>query len=360
MYALREFSKMTGNAFVWAGLWAWKLLTAPFRLLWLFVKSFGLAIAATPGILWRIPVRAYRRLMRVRDWLLVKIEFLQAESKRWSTVISLLKSPYSALRALGFTPQMATSLLIAGTAVGGGVATAQVLAPPSFAAGDPGQYDAPNDEPILYDEAFNTLKVSLGTTPVKVIEISSVTAGPGFLGSALPQSATTASDIGGDATAGTWLIVGDLEFTQNRCDPLVMKNITTHDLTISDNLSDGQSISASAAAGIRNRAVLGGHGMAQAMRTDSGLYDRIHITVPSATGSVDELILNNIWSVGGQCRLNRIKAGSITVSLNEIGGDNSLVTKAFKVEDTVKASVITLDSNMEQKMGTGAIQTMDD
>ena len=106
--------------------------------------------------------------------------------------------------------------------------------------------------------------------------------------------------------------------------------------------------------------MLGGHGMAQAMRTDSGLYDRIHITVPTATGSVDSLILNNIWSVGGQCRINRVKAGSITVSLNEIGGDNNLATKALVVEDTVTASVITLDSNMEQKMSTGAIQTMDD
>ena len=360
MYALKVLFSTTAEAFAWAGLWAWKLLTAPFRLLWWFVQSLGLAIAATPGILWRIPVRAYRRLMRVRDWLLVKIEFLQAESAKWKTTFVIVKSPFTILTKMGFSPNMAASLLIGSTVVAGGAVTAQVMAPPSFAAGDPGQYDAPNDAPILYDEAFNTLKVSLGTTPVKLIEISSVTAGTGFLGSALPSGATTAIDVGGDASADTWLIVGNLEFTQNRCDTLVMKNITTHDLTISDNLADGQSITSTAAAGIRNRAVLGGHGMAQAMRTDSGLYDRIHITVPSATGSVDELILNNIWSVGGQCRLNRIKAGSITDSLNEIGGDNSLVTKAFKVEDTVKASVITLDSNMEQKMGTGAIQTMDD
>jgi hypothetical protein len=348
------------SSFVWAGHWTWRLVISPFLLVWWFVKSLGLAIAATPGVLWRIPVRAYRRLMRVRNWILVKVEFMQAESQRWKTTFNILKSPYSALRALGFTPQMATSLLIAGTAVGSGVVAAEVMSPPSFAAGDPGQYDAPHDTPILYDEAFNTLKVSLGTTPVKVIEISSVTAGSAFLGSALPSGATTVIDIGGDASAGTWLIVGSLEFTQNRCDTLVMKNITTHELTISDNLSDGQSLSAGASAGIRNRAILGGHGMAQAMRTESGLYDRIHVTVPTATGSVDSLILSNIWTRGGQCRINRIKAGSITVSLNEIGGDNNLATKAFVVEDTVTASVITLDSNIEQKMNVASIQTMDD
>jgi hypothetical protein len=362
MYALREFINLEIRAGRWAGRWAWKLVTAPFLLIWWFVKSFGLAVAATPGILWRLPVRGYRRLMRLRDWLLVKVEFLQAESAKWKTTFAIVKSPFTLLTKMGFSPNMAASLLIGSTALTTGVVVNEtLLAEPSFAAGDPGQYDAPNDAPILYDEAFNTLKVSLGTTPVKVIEISSVTAGTAFLGSALPQNATTAIDIGGDASADTWLIVGSLEFTQNRCDTLVMKNITTHELTISDNLADGQSISSSAAAGIRNRAVLGGHGMAQAMRTESGLYDRIHVTtVPNATGSVDSLILNNIWSVGGQCRLNRIKAGSITVSLNVIGGDNSLVTKAFQVEDTVKASVITLDSNIEQKMGVGAIQTMDD
>lgn len=359
MYALREFTKMTGNAFVWAGLWAWKLLTAPFRLVWWFVKSLGLAIAATPGILWRIPVRAYRRLMRVRDWLLVKIEFLQAESAKWKTTFNILKAPYSLLTKMGFSPQMATSLLIAGTAVGGGVATAQVLAPPSFAAGDPGVYDAPNDAPVVYNESFNTLRISLGTTPVKEILISDVTAGTAFTNSALPTGASTSIDVGGDASVGTWLLVGDLVFERNRCDTLTMKNISTHELTISHNTADGQSLSP-AAGTIRNRSILGGHGMAK-MSTTGGLYDRIHISPPTSgtNGQVDSLILSNLFTKGGQCRLNRIKAGSVTISLNEVGGDSDLATKAFQVEDTVTASVITLDGNTEEEMAVPATQTMD-
>ena len=298
--------------------------------------------------------------MRVRDWLLVKIEFLQAESKRWSTVFSLLKSPYSMLRSLGFTPQMATSLLIAGTAVGGGVATAQVLAPPSFAAGDPGVYDAPNDAPVVYNESFNTLRISLGTTPVKEIVISDVTAGTAFTDSALPTGASTSIDVGGDASVGTWLLVGDLVFERNRCDTLTMKNISTHELTISHNTSDGQSLSP-AAGTIRNRSILGGHGMAQAMSTNGGLYDRIHISPPTSgtNGQVDSLVLSNLFTKGGQCRLNRIKAGSVTVSLNLIGGDSDLATKAFQIEDTVTASVITLDGNTEEEMAVPATQTMD-
>ena len=360
MYALKEFTKLIGASFAWAGAWAWKLTTAPFLLIWWFMKSFGLAVAATPGILWRLPVRGYRRLMRLRDWVLVKVEFLQAESQRWKTTFNILKSPYSALRALGFTPQMATSLLIAGTAVGGGVATAQVLAPPSFAAGDPGVYDAPNDAPVVYNESFNTLRISLGTTPVKEILISDVTAGTAFSNSALPSGSSTSIDVGGDASVGTWLLVGDLVFERNRCDTLTLKNISTHELTVSHNTSDGQSLSP-AAGTIRNRSILGGHGMAQAMSTTGGLYDRIHISPPTSgtNGQVDSLILSNLFTKGGQCRLNRIKAGSVTISLNEVGGDSDLATKAFQVEDTVTASVITLDGNTEEEMAVPATQTMD-
>ena len=255
---------------------------------------------------------------------------------------------------------MATSLLIAGTAVGGGVATAQVLAPPSFAAGDPGVYDAPNDAPVVYNESFNTLRISLGTTPVKEILISDVTAGTAFSNSALPSGSSTSIDVGGDASVGTWLLVGDLVFERNRCDTLTLKNISTHELTVSHNTSDGQSLSP-AAGTIRNRSILGGHGMAQAMSTTGGLYDRIHISPPTSgtNGQVDSLILSNLFTKGGQCRLNRIKAGSVTISLNEVGGDSDLATKAFQVEDTVTASVITLDGNTEEEMAVPATQTMD-
>jgi len=360
MFALTQFVKLEIRAARWAGSMLWKLVTAPFLVLWWFAKSFGLAVAATPGILWQLPVRGYRRLMRARDWLLVKVEFLQAESAKWKTTFSILKSPYSLLRGLGFTPQMAASLLIAGTAVGSGVVAAEVMSPPSFAAGDPGVYDAPNDAPILYNESFNTLRVALGTTAVKEILISDVTAGTAFTGSALPSGATTTIDVGGDASVNTWLLVGELVFEQNRCDTLRLKNISTHELTISDNLSDGQSISPGAGT-IRNRSILGGHGMAQAMSTNGGLYDRVHISPPTSgtNGQVDKLVLSNIYTKGGECRLNRIKAGSITIRLNEIGGDSNLATKALQVEDTVTASVITLDGNVEAAFAVAATQTMD-
>ena len=101
--------------------------------------------------------------------------------------------------------------------------------------------------------------------------------------------------------------------------------------------------------------------MAQAMSTNGGLYDRVLISPPTSgtNGQVDSLILSNLFTRGGECRLNRIKAGSITITLNEIGGDSSLVTKAFVVEDTVTASVITLDGNVEELMAVAGIQTMD-
>ena len=141
---------------------------------------------------------------------------------------------------------------------------------------------------------------------------------------------------------------------------MTIKHVSTHSLTITGNTSDGQSISAGAGT-IRQRAVLGGHGMAQAMSTTGGLYDRIHITAPTAStnGQVQDLTISNVYSRGGECVLNRIKANSITISQNEIGGDSSLVTKAFQVEETVTASVLEIDGNVEELMAVAAVQTMD-
>ena len=69
----------------------------------------------------RSPMATYHKLRAWRDWLLAKVEYLQSESQKWKALFTTLKLPYSALRMMGVSPNMAVSMLVAGSAVGGGV-----------------------------------------------------------------------------------------------------------------------------------------------------------------------------------------------------------------------------------------------
>ena len=85
------------------------------RLIVEFLRRIARAVIATPGLVFvRAPVGAYRRFMRLRDRVLRIIETAQSESAKWRALFTALKLPYSALRAAGLSPQMATSLLLAG------------------------------------------------------------------------------------------------------------------------------------------------------------------------------------------------------------------------------------------------------
>jgi hypothetical protein len=119
-----------------------------------------------PGRIIRSPVQTYRAVIRGRDWLMAKVEYLQAESRKWRTAFAIVKSPYSLLRSCGLSPQAAMALLFAGSTVGTGVVVNEtVFAQKSFSRGDAGVYNAPLDAPIRYEEGNNTLRIDLGTTP---------------------------------------------------------------------------------------------------------------------------------------------------------------------------------------------------
>ena len=365
MYALTQLIKVTWESIAWAGKltgkWTWKLGIAPFLLLYWFFKSLFLAVLATPGILWRLPIRGYKRLVLFRNWALAKIEYLQAESAKWKTTFNIIKSPYSILRGLGFNPQMAASLLIGTSVVTGGVVVNEtVFSEPSFANGDTGIYSAPSDVPSFFSPEYNTLRVDLGTTPVKLLEITDVSVGTAYVGSALPSGATTTIDVGGSGAVGTYLYVGEMEFSKNRCQTLELADISVHTLNITHNASDGQSIAPSAGT-IRNRAILGGMGMAADMSTKGGLYDRVWIQAPTSGvhGQIDKLTISNLYTKGGGCVLKRIRGGTLTITLNEIGGDSDLSTKAFQIGTDVKASNIINTGNYEVVMAVPATQSID-
>ena len=340
------------------------------------------AFKAAPMAVIKSPITFYKKVTVWRDWIFAKIEYLNSESQKWKTAFNVAKSPYSLLRACGFSPQMAIGLLaIGGTAGTGVVVNETVLADRSFSNGDSGIYAAPaqNPDPTLeqtmawrqeYKED-NTLRVVMGTTPVREIKIENVTVGSVFTGGAVPSSAYTASGgtaasatavlIGGSVVSGgtdTFLEVGEMLIEKSRCTTMYFDNITAHTINVIGNASDGQSINQTPGTS-RMRAVGGGHHQAEAMVTSGGSYDRIHIDAPTTAtnGKIDKLTLSNLYTEGGSCSFDRMKIGTLTIQLNEIGGGGNagaadgFNTKEFKINQSVTAANWNVSDNVEVSIG---------
>lgn len=345
-----------------------QIVAAPPEALWVAIAAaiVGALIAgrfvfrtvvATPSALWHSPVTFYRKATRIRDWVLAKVEYLQAESARWKTAFNVLKSPYSLLRAFGLSPQLAMTLLFAGSVAGTGVVVNEtVFAERSFSRGDAGVYLAPGDAPVTYVTdpelpGYNTLRIDLGTTPVRAITIENVSVGTIFTGSALPSGEQNVVQVGGsviDGGTNTRLEVGHLIFEKSRCKKLTLSDIQAHTLIVRGNASDGQSIAPSPGTS-RMRAIGGGHHQAEAMLHSGGLFDRILIQAPTSAvnGKIDKLTLSNLYTSGGECVLSRITAGTIEILYNEVGQGNGFATKEFVIATNVTGAVITVEDNVE-------------
>ena len=329
----------------------------------LTASAIGLIVGTIPfirkmsfGFIIRLPITIFKTVKRFRDWFLAKIEYLQSESEKWKRVFQVLRSPYSLLRAMGFSPQFAASFLIAGSAVTTGVAVNEALEGRSFSAGDSGIYAAPSDAPVFYDEEFNTLRVDLGTTSVGLIEVSSTTLGNAYANSTLPSNESNVIIVGGLPASSnptfneTYLIAGTIILDRLRCQTLTIEHSKVNKLIVRGNSSDGQSFSAVPSSGIdvRMRGVNGGNRAADMISTDS-YFDQLKINSAASgvNSAVDVLKLSNIYSRGGGCLVSRVLAGTMEVTLNEIGGDSDLATKDFQIKDTVLYKSFTNDSNYE-------------
>jgi hypothetical protein len=335
------------------------ILWTPLKIGWV-LRKIMYGITATPKAVGRSPMRLYRKAAVWRDWLLAKIDYLQGESDKWRRTFTTLKAPYSVLRSMGLSPQMAIGLLAVGTTATTGVVANEAMKPPSFAAGDPGIYNAPTDSPIFSAKEFNTLRLDLGTTPIGLVEISDITVGTAYSNSTLPSGETKPVIVGGlpavsdPAFAETFLEVGHMTVEKWRCDSLLLTNIEAHDLIVRDNASDGQSISATA--GIpRDRGISGGNRAAD-MQTTGGYYDQVKITAATTNvnGKIDRLILSNLYTKGGACVLDRIKAGTLEVVLNEVGLGNGFETKEFQIATSVTYKNFTNEDNVEVSIASAS------
>jgi hypothetical protein len=314
----------------------------------------------------RSPLSTFRGVVRGRNWLLAKVEYLNSESAKWRQTFNVLKSPYSLLRTMGFSPQMALGLIAASTTVGGGVIVNEtILSERSFKAGDAGVYAAPSDIPVSYvsdpeEDGYNTLRIDLGATSVREITIENVSVGTVFTGSALPSGQQNVVDIGGNVISGgtnTRLEIGHLIFEKSRCKKLTLSDIQAHTLIVKYNASDGQSLAPSAGTH-RMLAIGGGNQQADAMIHSGGTFDRIWINAPNSgvNGKIGTLRLSNLYTKGGECVLTRLTIGTLEILLNEIGMGNGFATKEFVIATNVTAANITLEDNVEVTIAEPATQ----
>ena len=333
--------------------------------LMIHVQSFSTwwkTIKASPRAIINSPMAAYRKLRAGRDWLIAKVEYLNGESAKWRRAFNVMKSPYSFLRMMGFSPQMAVGLIaVGGTAGTGVVVNETILAERSFANGDAGIYAAPHNTPDPTLEATmkwreeneedNTLRIVLGTTPVREIKIENVSVGTVYDNSALPQGKTEVMLIEGtdvDGGTATRLEIGELIFEKNRCKKLEFDDIKAHTINVIGNASDGQSINTSPGTA-RMRGIGGGHHQAEAMITSGGLYDRIWIDAPTSAvnGKIGKLHLSNIYTKGGPCILRQMDIGTLTIQLNETGAGDGYATKDFEIKAGVTGANWNVTDNVE-------------
>ena len=322
------------------------VITYPFRMVWR-------GVVATAKALYKSPVTTYKGIVRFRDSFISKVQYLEAESAKWKTAFKIVKMPYSLLISLGLSPQLALTLIIGGSTVGGGVIVNEtLLAEKSFARGDAGVYSAPSDVPTEYSDDNNTLRLDLGTTPVGEIVIENITVGTAYTNSTLPSGETNVIIVGGLPTAtdftATWLEVGHLIIDRWRCTKLTLDTIEVHTLNVTYNASDGQSIAP--VAGVPRNRGIGGGNRADDMRTSGGYYDQIKITAPTSAvnGKVDVLRLSNLFSKGGPCVLQRIKAGTIDITMNEVGNGDGLAAKDFTIATSVIYKTFNNIDNVEE------------
>jgi hypothetical protein len=253
----------------------------PFIQIWRKICAVGTLIRMMVVAVLHSPVSAYQAALRRRDWLIAKVDYLQAESNKFRTLFSIAKSPYTFLRACGLSPSLAATLLFGGATVGGGVIVSEtVFAERSFARGDAGNYSAPLDIPTSYSESDNTLRLDLGSTSVGNITIENVSLGTAYSNSALPSGESNVIYVGGIIGSSnptflqTYLEVGHLIIDRWRCERLDISDSEIHHLIVSSNASDGQSISA--VPGTPRDRGIGGGNRADDMHTQGGTYDMLN------------------------------------------------------------------------------------
>ena len=343
---------------------------------------------------------AYRKVCSWRDWLFAKIEYLNGESAKWRRAFNIAKSPYSALRFMGLSPQMAIGLLVAGSTATTAVTVNEVTQSKSFSNGDSGVYDAPSDVPLALNtkdlpspivqalSEENTLAISLGSVPVREIKLDDISIGEIYKGSAGTDAGNTsvipsvcdatnpaksgnakcpailvtgipAIAASGDTPAqvATRIRIGQMEVSTSRCKTMQFEDIDVHTLELHHLVADGMSVYQTAGTAPRRTQLLGSHS-SENMNTSGGTFDRLLVIAGTSgvSANIGTLSLKNIFSKGSSCIFKNLDIGVLKILENEVGHDNNLATKDFKILNTVTARNWSLIDNFELNLTEPATQ----
>ena len=343
---------------------------------------------------------AYRKVCSWRDWLFAKIEYLNGESAKWRRAFNIAKSPYSALRFMGLSPQMAIGLLVAGSTATTAVTVNEVTQSKSFSNGDSGVYDAPSDVPLALNtkdlpspivqalSEENTLAVSLGSVPVREIKLDDISIGEIYKGSAGSDAGNTsvipsvcdatnpaksgnakcpailvtgipAIAASGDTPAqvATRIRIGQMEVSTSRCKTMQFEDIDVHTLELHHLVADGISVYQTAGTAPRRTQLLGSHS-SENMNTSGGTFDRLLVIAGTSgvSANIGTLSLKNIFSKGSSCIFKNLDIGVLKILENEVGHDNNLATKDFKILNSVTSRNWSLIDNFELNLTEPATQ----
>ena len=344
-----------------------RVVTLPFRLLYRAVRALlykilaailatARGIKATPRKILHTPVMIYRGLKKLRDKILSIVQYLESETGKWIMIWKFVKAPYSLLRAVGMNPQSALAVLGLAFAGGSTAIAVEALEPPKFSDAIAGDFVGPNDIPVFTDARYQTLRLSISSTPLDSLIISSTSLGT-IYGGALSSGATTAIDIGGTPT--NRLTIGSLTIERLRCKQFKMFETNVNRLTVTNNLADGLSYSISAGSGLSNRPraiIMGNHGAAK-LEQSAGNYDRLVVTAIHPDAAIGTFILSDTLTRGGLCRVSYADVGELVLDSNIVGDSSGLAVKSMGIEDTTTAQHILMSQNLEMAIAEPIVRT---
>jgi hypothetical protein len=88
---------------------------------------------------------------------------------------------------------------------------------------------------------------------------------------------------------------------------------------------------------------------AENMTVSNSTYDQIRIQpiTSGVNGQIDVLKLSNIYTKGGLCKIDRVRADVVDILLNEVGKGNGFSLKDFTISTSTTYQVGNLSDNVE-------------
>ena len=88
---------------------------------------------------------------------------------------------------------------------------------------------------------------------------------------------------------------------------------------------------------------------AENMTVSNSTYDQIRIQpiTSGVNGQIDVLKLSNIYTKGGLCKIDRVRADVVDILLNEVGKGNGFSLKDFTIATSTTYQVGNVSDNVE-------------